>query len=53
MTCASSAANITRGLGKNEGVIKADVNFATEKAVIEFDETKTNLDELNKIIIVI
>jgi len=50
MSCASCAANITKGLNKNEGVKTAEVNFATEKAVVEFDESKTSLKEIKKII---
>ena len=38
MTCVSCANNIERMLAKEEGVIKAEVNFATEKLSLEFDE---------------
>ncbi|HLC67754.1 MAG TPA: heavy metal translocating P-type ATPase [archaeon] len=37
MHCASCAANITKKLQKTKGVIRADVNFATEKANVEID----------------
>ena len=37
MSCASCAANIEKGLSKLPGVLKANVNFATEKATVEFD----------------
>lgn len=37
MTCANCAATIERGLKKLAGVSSATVNFAAEKAVVEFD----------------
>ncbi|MBI4319974.1 MAG: copper-translocating P-type ATPase [Chloroflexi bacterium] len=37
MSCASCAANIERGLGKVSGVKLANVNFAAEKATVEYD----------------
>lgn len=37
MSCAACAARIEKVLGKTEGVIKASVNLATEKAVVEYD----------------
>ncbi len=43
MHCASCATNIESALKKLDGVSFASVNFATEKATVEFDETK--LDE--------
>jgi len=42
MSCASCAAKIERGLSKLPGVLKANVNFATEKATVEFDTDSTN-----------
>jgi Cu+-exporting ATPase len=40
MTCSSCAIRIEKKLNKIEGVTKATVNFATEKAVIDFDSSK-------------
>ncbi len=40
MDCASCARNIEKNLLKEKGVEKASVNFASEKAQIEFDEKK-------------
>lgn len=51
MHCASCAGNIERALGKVDGVQKATVNFANEKAFVEFDSKKTNNDEFKKAII--
>lgn len=38
MSCAACAARIEKNLQKLEGVNKANVNFAVEKAVIEYDD---------------
>ena len=37
MTCASCVSRVEKGLRDLEGVKKASVNFATEKATVEFD----------------
>ncbi|MBU3935396.1 heavy metal translocating P-type ATPase [Patescibacteria group bacterium] len=50
MHCASCAVNIEGELKKAEGVKTARVNYASEKARIEFDETKTSLGEIKNII---
>ncbi len=42
MTCASCAQNIEKALSKLEGVVKASVNFALEKASIEYDSALVN-----------
>jgi len=46
MTCVNCAANIERNVRKLPGVNKADVNFATEQAVVSFDPEKVRLDDL-------
>ncbi|NLD49266.1 MAG: copper-translocating P-type ATPase [Clostridiaceae bacterium] len=46
MSCAACAARIEKGLNKVEGVKKANVNFAVEKAAIEFDESLTSYKEI-------
>ncbi|MFH1631068.1 MAG: heavy metal translocating P-type ATPase [Candidatus Aenigmatarchaeota archaeon] len=38
MHCASCASNITNKLQKTKGVLHANVNFATEKALVQFDK---------------
>jgi P-type Cu+ transporter len=45
MTCASCASRIERKLGKLEGV-EASVNFATEKASVDFDADAVTPDQL-------
>jgi Cu+-exporting ATPase len=46
MTCATCAATIRKGLSKTPGVEQADVNFASEKASIEYDPTKVDLTKI-------
>ncbi|MCF8068688.1 MAG: heavy metal translocating P-type ATPase [Desulfobacterales bacterium] len=41
MTCANCAMNIERSLQKLKGVIDVNVNFASEKAKVTFDSSKT------------
>jgi Cu+-exporting ATPase len=46
MTCAACAARIEKKLNKLDGVIKATVNLATEKATVEFDVGKIKVSDL-------
>jgi P-type Cu+ transporter len=48
MTCATCAGTITEALEHLEGVKKADVNLVTEKATIEYDPEKVNIDKMSK-----
>lgn len=50
MHCVSCAQSIEKALKDQEGVINANVNFATEKATVDYDTTKVNLDQLGKTI---
>jgi Cu+-exporting ATPase len=50
MHCASCAQNIEKTLKKLNGVSNANVNFATEKAIVEFDENIINENEINNAI---
>ncbi|MDP2655764.1 MAG: heavy metal translocating P-type ATPase [bacterium] len=50
MHCASCASIIEKALKKVEGVDSVEVNIGTEKAKISFDESKTNVQALSKII---
>jgi P-type Cu+ transporter len=43
MTCATCAATIEKGLSETPGVKQADVNFASEKASIEYNPAKVDL----------
>lgn len=51
MDCASCALSITKALEKKDGIISANINFATEKANIEYDGKKINLEEIKKVIV--
>lgn len=50
MHCASCSTIITRALKKNQHVKEANVNFATSKATVDFDEKSISEDDLIKII---
>jgi len=50
MHCASCVAKIEKALVKKEGVKKAVINFAAEKAAIEYDLNKINHQELEDVI---
>lgn len=51
MHCASCAVNIEKFLKRKNGVIQASVNFATEKAYIEYDPKKIRLSDLEEAIV--
>ncbi|MFC2006857.1 copper ion binding protein, partial [Chloroflexota bacterium] len=46
MTCASCATIIEKELSKKTGVIKTNVNLASEKAFVEYDPDKVNIKTL-------
>src|SRR5258707_5470142 len=48
MTCASCAATVQEALAGATGVSSAGVNFATNKAAIEYDTAQTNVGQLIK-----
>ena len=48
MHCASCAGKIEKSLQQVPGVAKAAVNFATEKAMVEFDSEKAAVPDLEK-----
>ncbi|MEK7582833.1 MAG: heavy metal translocating P-type ATPase [Patescibacteria group bacterium] len=48
MHCASCSSIIEKAFKKVDGVEAAEVNYATEKAKVSFDPTKTNPQELSK-----
>lgn len=50
MHCVSCAQRIESSLKKLDGVADASVNFATEKATVEFDDTAVNENEIKNAI---
>ncbi|MFA6035419.1 MAG: heavy metal translocating P-type ATPase, partial [Candidatus Micrarchaeia archaeon] len=48
MDCAACSSVIERRLRKLDGVASANVNYATSKGTIEYDEGKTNVGEFRK-----
>jgi len=43
MTCTTYAVTIEKGLAETPGVEQADVSFASEKAIVEYDPSKIDL----------
>lgn len=50
MHCASCALNIEKQLNKDEGVVKASVNYANNQARIEYDPAKIDKSRMGQII---
>jgi len=50
MNCAACAKNIEHMVSKQEGIIKAQVNFATEKLSVEFDESKIDYEKISAVV---
>lgn len=50
MTCASCVNRIEKMLNKDEGVISASVNLATEKAKVEYDPSKIDIERIITIV---
>lgn len=48
MSCVSCAQTIEKSLQKVKGVKRANVNFATEKAVVEYDDQEVSIENLRK-----
>jgi Cu+-exporting ATPase len=48
MTCASCAAHVQKAVAKLTGVERADVNIATEKLSVRFDEAQVDFQKLRK-----
>lgn len=46
MTCASCAKAIEKSINKLQGINEVSVNFATEKAKVVYDSTKTRISEI-------
>ncbi|MHB1483994.1 MAG: heavy metal translocating P-type ATPase [Saccharofermentanales bacterium] len=50
MTCAACAQRVEKEVGKLDGVVKASVNFATEKLTAEYDPLKTKMSAIRQVI---
>jgi Cu+-exporting ATPase len=50
MTCTTCAATIRKGLAKMPGVKRAEVNFASEKASVEYDPSRVALSKIKNTI---
>jgi Cu+-exporting ATPase len=50
MHCASCSTLINRALSKTEGVKAANVNLTTNKATVEYDETRTDAGKLIEVV---
>ena len=48
MTCASCVNRVERFLRKTDGVLEANVNLATEQALVRFDPAVVGSDELER-----
>jgi mercuric ion binding protein len=48
MNCATCPITVKKSLKNIDGVNKAEVSYDTKLAVVSFDDTKTNVDELIK-----
>jgi Cu+-exporting ATPase len=48
MTCAACAQRVQKAVGKLEGVVNANVNFATEKLTVEFDAEKASMPSIKE-----
>ncbi|WP_088105576.1 heavy metal translocating P-type ATPase [Halalkalibacter urbisdiaboli] len=48
MTCAACSNRVEKGLTKLDGVTEANVNLALEKATVQFDPSKTNLESIQE-----
>lgn len=50
MHCASCAVTVEKALKKEKGIFNVNVNFASEKAFVEFDPEKIDVQKVKKII---
>jgi len=51
MSCASCAQTIEKNLKKKKGVLKASVNFASQRAMVDYDTALLNPEEIEKVIL--
>ena len=50
MTCAACAARVEKTLAGREGVLRANVNFALERATVEYDPSRVEVADLTKVV---
>lgn len=50
MSCAACAARIEKGLNKLEGVNSANVNFAMERATVDYDDKEVDAQKIQSVI---
>ncbi len=50
MTCAACAMKIEKNLKKSQGISSANVNFAMEKASVEFDPEKISILDIKDLV---
>jgi len=50
MTCAACAQRVQKAVNKMEGVADANVNFATEKLLVEYDEQKVSKEDIKLVV---
>lgn len=48
MTCAACSNRVEKGLHRMDGVTSASVNFATEKAVVSFDNERVDFPAIQE-----
>lgn len=51
MTCAACANRIEKGVGKLNGIVSANVNFATEKLTVKYNHQDITLSEIENAIV--
>lgn len=51
MTCANCAQTIERALNRLEGAVRADVNFASERASVEYLPALVSLEEIKRAVV--
>jgi P-type Cu+ transporter len=51
MTCATCGQTISESLSGLEGIERADVNLATEKATVTYDPAKVNIEKMRKAVV--
>jgi Cu+-exporting ATPase len=50
MTCSSCVQTVEKALNKAEGIIKANVNLTTEKALVVYDASELDYDDIARVI---